>query len=87
MIKGLIWHYSLTSIYTECPYCKAVNSEDARRGICKCCGEVVDLVNVIEKKSKDVLECEAQGLQGPVHKNDKGKWEEWQDPYKTRRAM
>lgn len=28
MIKGLIWHYSLTSVYTECPYCKGVNSED-----------------------------------------------------------
>lgn len=80
-MKGIIWHYSLTAVYTECPYCHAHNSEDSRTGECKNCHNIMDLENEVVKKSKDVIECEKLGLKGPVHKNDKGQWEEWVDPY------
>lgn len=80
-MKGIIWHITLTSIYTECPYCKARNSENPRSGECNNCHEIMDLENEDVRKSKDVLECERLGLRGPVHLNEKGKYEEWKDPY------
>ena len=76
-MKSIIWHYSLTSIYTECPYCHSQNSENERTGECKNCHNIMDFGNEVVKKSKDVLECEKLGLQGAVHKNDKGQWEQW----------
>ena len=83
-MKGIIWHYTLTSIYTECPYCHSQNSENERTGECKNCHNIMDFGNEVVKKSKDVLECEKLGLQGAVHKNDKGQWEQWVDPYSTK---
>ena len=83
-MKGIIWHYTLNSIYTECPYCHSRNSENEHTGECKICHNIMDLGNKVVKKSKDVLECEKLGLQGAVHKNDKGQWEQWVDPYSTK---
>lgn len=80
-MKSIIWHISLSAVYTECPYCHAQNSENSRTGECKICHNIMDLANEVVKKSKDVLECEKLGLHGAVHKNEKGQWEEWKDPY------
>lgn len=86
-MKSIIWHYSLTAIYTECPYCHSQNSENSRTGECKNCHEIMDFTNEVVKKSKDVIECEKLGLSGGVHKNEKGQWEEWQDPYKIKEII
>lgn len=72
--KPIIWHYSLTAIYTECPYCHSHNTEDARTGECRCCHNIIDLSNEVVKKSRDVIECEKLGLKGAVYKDEKGKW-------------
>ena len=42
------------------------------------------LDNEVVQKSKDVLDTEKLCLQGAVHKNDKGQWEQWVDPYSTK---
>ena len=60
---------------------------DSRTGECKVCHNIMDLVNEVVKKSKDVIECEKLGLKGAVHKNDKGQWEEWKDPYQINEVM
>lgn len=72
--KPIIWHYSLTSIYTECPYCHSHNTENPRTGECKECHMVMDLTNEVVKKTKDVVECEKLMLRGPVYRDDKGQW-------------
>lgn len=74
--KPIIWHYSLTAIYTECPYCHSHNSENERTGECKYCHNIMDLTNEVVKKSKDVIECEQLGLSGAVYRDDKGRWQE-----------
>lgn len=74
MKKPLIWHISLTAVYTECPYCKSVNSDDTYRQSCTRCGGEFDTTREIEKKSKDVIECERLGLKGAVRKDEKGNW-------------
>ena len=84
-MKGIIWHYTLTSVYTECPYCHSKNSENKYTGECNICHNIMDLCNEVIKKSNDVSECEKLGLHGPVHKNDKGKWEQWVDSYSTKK--
>lgn len=73
-MKDIIWHYSLTAVYTECPYCHSTNSEDSRTGVCKICNMTMKLDTPIVKKSKDYKEVEKLGLQGPVHKDEKGNW-------------
>lgn len=83
-MKRLIIHETLTSIYSECPYCHAQNSENYSTNECNVCNNIIDLENEIVKKSKDVIECEKLGLSGPVHKNEKGIWEEWIDPYENK---
>lgn len=74
--KPLEYHMGLSAYYYKCPYCKAENSEayDSDGCYCKCCNKYFD--GVIEKKSKDLIECENQlGLGGgAVYKDDKGKW-------------
>lgn len=72
MFKPIIWHLSLTSVFTECPYCGSENSE--KGNICTVCEQVLDVINPIYKKSKDFLECERLGLKGPVYRDEKGKW-------------
>lgn len=72
--KSIIWHYSLSAIYTECPYCHAQNSENEHTGECRCCHNIMSFDNPVEKKSKDFIECEQLGLSGPVYKDEKGKW-------------
>lgn len=74
--KPIIWHISLTSVYTECPYCHSHNSENPKTGECRQCHSIIDLANEVVKKSKDVIECEKLGLHGAVYKDEKGKWRE-----------
>lgn len=86
-MKSLIWHESLSAVYSECPYCHCHNTVDDYTGICRYCKNKSDTINIVERKSKDVIECERLGLHGPVHKNEKGQWEEWVDPYKVKEAI
>lgn len=72
--KPIIWHYSLTAIYTECPYCHSHNSENERTGECKVCHNFMEMGNPVKKKSRDVIECEKLGLKGAVYKDEKGNW-------------
>ena len=92
-IKKLIYSQSLTCYKTICPYCRCDNpedrgfqySEEERRlplNVCRCCRKKFDNVNLEIRKSKDLVEVEKLGLHGAVHKDEKGKWHEWQDPYK-----
>lgn len=74
--KPLIYHMGLSAYYFQCPYCRAENSE-ARNSeglYCKVCGKFFD--GVIERKTKDLKECEEQlgSGGGAVYKDDKGKW-------------
>ena len=86
-IKRLIYSKSLTCYKTVCPYCHADNPDSRLlyehrklpRNICNCCGKRFDDENLDIRKSSDFLECERLGLHGPVHKNEKGKWEEARD--------
>jgi hypothetical protein len=39
------------------------------------------------RKSKDLMEVEKLGLNGPVYKDEKGKWHEWQDPYAKKNVV
>ena len=86
-MKALIYHKSLSRSYTQCPYCKYENPDSSYMreysglpyakeplDICPACGEQYDMQNFTEKKSKDVVECEALGLKGAVTRNEKGKW-------------
>ena len=86
-MKALIYHKSLSRHYTQCPYCRYENPDSsygrelsglpyAKEPIdtCPACGNKYDMENVVEKKTKDVIECEALGLKGVVTKNEKGKW-------------
>ncbi len=74
--KPLIYHMGLSAYYYQCPYCKAENSEkySTEGNYCGVCGKYFD--GVIEKKSKDLIECEKQlgSGGGAVYKDDKGKW-------------
>lgn len=82
-IKPLIYSQSLTCYKTICPYCRCDNPEPDRppRNICRFCGKKFDDVNMEIRKSKDLMEVERLGLSGAVHKDEKGKWHEWRDPY------
>ena len=86
-VKPLILHKSLTRIYTQCPYCKYENpdSDYGREysglpyakeplDVCPACGKQYDMENLVVKKTKEVLECEALGLKGFVKKNKEGQW-------------
>lgn len=90
-LKRLIWHESLTAYYEECPYCHAQNSVSETWAIigvskeCKCCHNLIDVTECDVRQSKEVKECEKLGLHGPVHRNDKGQWEEWVDPYEIKK--
>ena len=74
--KPLIYHMGLSAYYYECPYCKAINSEafSVEGTYCKCCNKIFD--GVIERKTKDLIECEAQlgSGGGAVYKGEDGKW-------------
>ena len=74
--KPLIYHMGLSAYYYECPYCKAQNKEQysPEGTYCGVCGKYYD--GVIEKKSKEFIECEKQlgSGGGAVYKDDKGKW-------------
>ena len=74
--KPIVWHMSLTAIYTTCPYCKAENSNDKYTGLCEECGQQADMDHEVVKMSPDYKWCEDHGLHGPVRKNAKGEWEE-----------
>lgn len=91
-IKPLIYSMSLTCFKTVCPYCRCDNPDERGyyvgaetnklpRNICRSCLKKFDDVNLEVRKSKDYEEVEKLGLQGPVHKDEKGKWHEWVDPY------
>ena len=74
--KPLIYHMGLSAYYYKCPYCKAENSEQSspEGTYCGVCGKYFD--GVIEKKSKELIECEKQlgAGGGAVYKDDKGNW-------------
>ena len=74
--KPLIYHMGLSAYYFQCPYCRAENSEkrNAAGLYCGCCGKYFD--GVIERKTKDLIECEKQlgSGGGAVYKDDKGNW-------------
>lgn len=74
--KPLIYHMGLSAYYYECPYCKATNSEaySPEGTYCRQCGKYFD--GVIERKTKDLVECEKQlgSGGGAVYKDDKGNW-------------
>ena len=74
--KPVIFHMGLSAYYYECPYCRATNSvEHSEEGIyCRCCLKFFD--GEIERKTKDLTECEKQlGTGGgAVYKDEKGKW-------------
>lgn len=74
--KPLIYHMGLSAYYYQCPYCRAENSEkhSAEGMYCGCCGKYFD--GVVERKTKDLIECEKQlGCGGgAVYKDDKGNW-------------
>lgn len=86
--KPLIYRKSLSCYETICPYCKCINPEDKEKrsplysrenvglplDICPSCGNPYDMENMVIKKSKDYMECEALGLKGAVAKNEKGVW-------------
>lgn len=78
--KPLIYHMGLSAYYYECPYCKAQNSEkfSLYGTYCGSCLKIFD--GIIEKKTKDYIECEKQlgSGGGAVYKDDKGKWH-WSD--------
>lgn len=66
-IKPLVYHITLTSAYTKCPYCGAVNPDEPDGweqplnfpdGYCRGCCKKYDDINIITKKSKDVLALE-----------------------------
>ena len=74
--KPLIYHMGLSAYYFQCPYCRAENSEkrNAAGLYCGVCGKYFD--GVIEKKTKELIECEKQlgSGGGAVYKDDKGQW-------------
>ncbi len=74
--KPLIYHMGLSAYYFQCPYCRAENSEARNyEGLyCKVCGKYFD--GVIERKTKDLIECEEQlgSSGGAVYKGEDGKW-------------
>ena len=74
--KPLIYHMGLSAYYYKCPYCKAENSEQSspEGTYCGVCGKYFD--GVIEKKSKELIECEKQlgAGGGAVYKDDEGNW-------------
>lgn len=74
--KPVIYHMGLSAYYYECPYCKATNSvEHSLEGAyCRCCSKYFD--GEVERKSKDLKECEEQlgPGGGAVYKDEKGKW-------------
>ena len=74
--KPLIYHMSLTRYYFQCPYCRAENSEkhSPEGTFCGCCGKFFE--GVVEKKTKDYVECESQlgSGGGAVYKGEDGKW-------------
>ena len=74
--KPLIYHMGLSAYYFKCPYCGAENSEQrSSEGLyCGVCNKFFD--GVIERKSKELIECEKQlgSGGGAVYKDDKGKW-------------
>ena len=98
--KAPVYHISLTSCYCECPNCKNQNIGHSKYNYytgnwyqvfedeCPECGQPLtwddEEIEKVCKKSKDVIECEKFGLQGAVHKNDKGQWEQWVDPYNAK---
>ena len=67
-VKPLVYHISLTSAYTKCPYCGAINPDEpdgwcaAVRefpdGYCRGCRKKYDDINIKTKKSKDILALE-----------------------------
>lgn len=74
--KPLIYHMGLSAYYFQCPYCRAENSEkhSADGTYCGICGKYFD--GIIERKTKDLIECEKQlgSGGGAVYKDDKGNW-------------
>lgn len=74
--KPLIYHMGLSAYYYQCPYCRAENSEkhSTEGTYCGICGKYFD--GVIERKTKDLIECEKQlgSGGGAVYKDDKGNW-------------
>ncbi len=74
--KPLIYHMGLSAYYYQCPYCRAENSEEhsPEGTFCRCCGKFFD--GIIERKTKDLIECEKQlgSGGGAVYKDDKGNW-------------
>lgn len=74
--KPLIYHMGLSAYYYQCPYCKAENSEkySVEGTYCGICGKFFD--GVIDRKTKDLIECEKQlgPGGGAVYKDDKGNW-------------
>ena len=74
--KPLIYHMGLSAYYYECPYCKAQNKEQhsPEGTYCGSCLKFFD--GIIEKKTKELIECEKQlGFGGgAVYKDDKGNW-------------
>ena len=86
--KPLIYRKSLSCYETVCPWCHCTNPDSNNKrsalysrenvglplDICPSCGNPYDMENVVEKKSKDYMECKALGLKGAVAKNEKGEW-------------
>ena len=74
--KPLIYHMGLSAYYYQCPYCRSENSEkhSTEGTYCGICGKYFD--GVIERKTKDLIECEKQlgSGGGAVYKDDKGNW-------------
>ena len=74
--KPLIYHMGLSAYYYQCPYCKAQNKEQhsPEGTYCGVCLKYYD--GVIERKTKELIECEKQlgAGGGAVYKDEKGKW-------------